>query len=388
MHRVRSIPLAEYMRLVEPTDGMPRELHPVLFGLYGEVGSVMATSKKHHREREAYVGFRNAVVEEFGDVLWYFAAIGRRLGLSVDSIFAKVCEDRTLEVGVVASDLTEWPLAVASRVKPPPALDPALLKLGTDAAALLSITAGNADKAESLMHTFAASYLGALQASGMTFGEIAYHNVAKTRGRFLQPEPSDLPSFDDDFDEDERIPARFEIRITQRKSGKSYLQWQGVFLGDPLTDNIRDPDGYRFHDVFHLAHAAVLHWSPVFRALIKHKRKSDPATDEAQDSGRAIVVEEGLTAWIFSQAKQTGFFSGRNRISFDMLKAIQQFVAGYEVEQCPLNLWESAILQGYKAFLLVREHEGGILIGDRNARTLVFEPRQEKEGDREHAHDA
>jgi hypothetical protein len=42
----------------------------------------------------------------------------------------------------------------------------------------------------------------------------------------------------------------------------------GVFIGDPLTDNIRDPDGYRFHDVFHFARAAILHWSPTFRALI------------------------------------------------------------------------------------------------------------------------
>ena len=39
------------------------------------------------------------------------------------------------------------------------------------------------------------------------------------------------------------------------------------------------------------------------RALIKHKRKSKPDYDEAQDSGRAIVVEEGLTAWIFTDPK-------------------------------------------------------------------------------------
>ena len=29
--------------------------------------------------------------------------------------------------------------------------------------------------------------------------------------------------------------------------------------------------------------------------------------DEAQDGGRAIVVEEGLTAWIFSRAKELNF---------------------------------------------------------------------------------
>ena len=139
----------------------------------------------------------------------------------------------------------------------------------------------------------------------------------------------------------------------------------GVFVGDPLTDNIHDADDYRFHDVFHFAHAAVLHWSPTFRSLIKHKRKSNPAIDEAQDSGRAIVVEEGLTAWIFSRAKVLGFFEGKKGISFDMLKTIQQFVAGYEVEQCPLKLWEDAILQGYEVFRAVRASGGGTIIGDR-----------------------
>ena len=97
----------------------------------------------------------------------------------------------------------------------------------------------------------------------------------------MKPDTEKLPRFDDIFSDDEQIPTNFEITVTQRKSGKTYLQWHGVFIGDPLTDNIRDKDGYRYHDVFHLAHAAVLHWSPVFRALIKHKRKSDPSVDEA-----------------------------------------------------------------------------------------------------------
>jgi hypothetical protein len=52
----------------------------------------------------------------------------------------------------------------------------------------------------------------------------------------------------------------------------AYFQWNGVFIGDPLTDNIADRDGYRFHDVFHFANAAILHWSPVMRALVRHKR--------------------------------------------------------------------------------------------------------------------
>lgn len=93
------------------------------------------------------------------------------------------------------------------------------------------------------------------------------------------------------------------------------MRWNGVFIGDPLSDNIADRDGYRFHDVFHFANAAVLHWSPTFRALIKHKRKSNQAVDEAQDSGRAIVIDEGLSAYIFSYAKQLDFFQEQNTVS-------------------------------------------------------------------------
>jgi hypothetical protein len=139
-----------------------------------------------------------------------------------------------------------------------------------------------------------------------------------------------------------------------------------------LTDNIKNPDGYRFHDVFHFAHAAILHWSPTFRALIKQKRKSDPVFDEAQDGGRAVVVEEGLTAWLYSYSKGLDHFDGHESVSFDVLKTIQKFVHGYEVERCPLKLWEDAIIQGYAVFRLVRENNGGIVVGDREKRTLSY----------------
>lgn len=369
-----TMPLVEYVKLVDPTDKMPPELAPVLFGLFGEVGSVMSASKKLHREKEVYVGFHDAAVEEFGDALWYVTAIARRLQIPIDQVFGDAMAPAAAhETAIAANDLEGWPLAVAKRAIPAPELDPALLRLGEAASALLSI-AGDPSDARSLLTSFATEYLRALQASGMSFAEIADHNARKTRGSFLEPDLESLPTFDAKFDEEEQIPWNFEIRVSQRKSRKSYLQWHGVFLGDPLTDNIADPDGYRFHDVFHLAHAAVLHWSPVFRALIKHKRKSVPKYDETQDSGRAIVVEEGLTAWIFSQAKNVGYFRNATRVSLDLLKAVQRFVAGYEVAECPSKLWEHAILQGYAAFLQLRDNNGGIVIGDRKRRTLTYKP--------------
>ena len=350
----RSILLQDYMQQIAPTDELPQDnLHPILLGLFGEVGSVMATAKKLHREGKGYAGYQHAMVEELGDVLWYFTTLCRRLGYQIEDVL---------------SDVTNGEGHQAS-----PSFDELLLKLGAAAAALLTLRHPD-EKSQALLRTFADQYLQAVQTSRVTFDDIVLTNTDKARGRFLEPDWTRLPTFDSSFLDEERLPLHFKIKITQRKGGQSYLQWNGVFIGDPLTDNICDPDGYRFHDVFHFAHAAILHWSPTFRALIKQKRKSDPRLDETQDGGRAIVVEEGLTAWIFSRAKHLNFFDGQDRLSFDLLKTIQQFVQGYEVENCPLKLWERTILNGYAVFREVLNRNGGIVVGDREARTITYEP--------------
>lgn len=372
----RSVLFADYAQKVEATDKkLPvDDLRPVLFGLFGEVGSIMAIAKKVRREEEAYTGYEHAVLEEFGDTLWYFAALCRRLSVSLDAIFSEAITRRQYSSALTATDSPDWPVAVTKRTTVTPELYSTLLRLGEATSALLALTP-DSPSANELLSTFADSYLQCLQAARITFGHILEYNVEKTHGRFIDADPATLPTFDHDFEEEERLPAEFEIAITLRKSGKSYLQWNGVFIGDPLTDNILDEDGYRYHDVFHLAHAAILHWSPTFRALIKHKRKSKPRIDEAQDGGRAIVVEEGLTAWIFSRAKQLDFFEDKKKgVSFDTLKTIQEFVSGYEVEACPLKLWEDAILQGYEVFRKVRDNKGGIVVGNRAGRRVAYKP--------------
>ena len=72
--------LLDYIDLNNDTGMLPqKDLLPVLNGLFREVGSVMTTSKKLYREGKAYAGYRHAVVEELGDVLWYFTALCKRL---------------------------------------------------------------------------------------------------------------------------------------------------------------------------------------------------------------------------------------------------------------------------------------------------------------------
>ena len=369
--------LPDYAEQILPTDQLPEgDLRPVLLGLFGEVGSVMATIKKLHREENAYAGYRTAVIEELGDALWYFATFCRRLGYCLEEIFGNAVTGEHYRHVVAASDTPRQPLSRISAAADLPSLDDVLLRLGGATSALLSVVEPSKET-ESLARSFADIYLQTVQIAAVPFGEIVRTNIGKSRGRFLEPDADSLPNFDTSFPREERLPDVFEIAFTQRTNGQSYLQWNGVFIGDPLTDNISENDSYRFHDVFHLAHAAILHWSPTFRALIKQKRKSDPAYDRDQDGGRAIVVEEGLTAWIFSCAKNMEYFEGQSRLSFDLLKGVQEFVRGYEVEACPLSLWERAILDGYKVFRQLRENNGGVVIGDRGTRTVCYRPLDE-----------
>jgi NTP pyrophosphatase (non-canonical NTP hydrolase) len=370
-----SVPLSDYVAQIEGTDVLgPDSLEPVLLGLYGEVGGIMSASKKNVREGSAFPGFRKAAEEEFGDTLWYFAALCRRLGFALEDVFSEASANGAYKRIGAASDYGSGALAHILVPEEAVHLDTALFDLGQSASALLKATPARDD-----LLCFAGHYLQALSGAGLDFSNIVRANIRKTRGAFLSPDPAELCDFDEGFLPEEQLPQQFRIKVSQRASGRTYLQWNDVFIGDPLTDNIADRDGYRFHDVFHFAHAAILHWSPVVRALIKHKRKSRKEYDEEQDSGRAIVVEEGLTAWIFSRAKELNFFENQTRISFGLLKTISEFVAGYEVSKCPPKLWERAILDGYDVFRQMHDAEGGWIVGDRAARTIKFEPLKEQE---------
>lgn len=371
--------LSDYAAQVAATDVLGQsDFNPVLQGLYGEVGGIMATAKKHVREQSAFPGFRKAAEEEFGDTLWYLAAVCRRLDVPLEEVFSEAANHGNFRNLGAASDIMEGAMAyIAVPVADPVSLDTTLVQLGQAAAALLGSVAP--DRAS--LVAFARAYLDAMHAAKLAFSDVARGNIRKARGAFLEPAATDLANldFDKDFGHEEQLPREFRVKVNQRGSGKSYLQWNGVFIGDPLTDNIADRDGYRFHDVFHFAYAAILHWSPVIRALIKHKRKSNSKYDEEQDSGRAIVVEEGLTAWIFSKAKELNFFENQEKVSLGILKTIAEFVSGYEVEKCPLKLWERAILDGYAVFRQMKENEGGWIVGNREQRTIVYLPLESKE---------
>lgn len=370
-----TILFSEYEDAIVDTDTLSdSKIAPILFGLFGEVGSLMSVSKKRIREKKAFKNYLRDVEEELGDILWYVAALCRRIDVSLSDIVSEALNNGNFTINLAANGSKTGPISRVVSVTNLKRINPVLLHLGEKSANLLSVKKKKPAKIRQALVEFIGVYIETVQISTIPFANIVKRNIDKTRGRFIKPSRKKLHKFDHKFPKRERIPRKFKIKIKEPKRGECYLRWRGVVIGNALSDNIRNPDKYRFHDVFHLSYAAVLHWSPTFRALIKHKRKSNKKFDETEDSGRPRLIEEGLSAYIFSHAKDLKFFKGHKRLSFGLLKDIQNFVRGYEVEKCPLYLWEDAILQGYKVFRKVRKNKGGIVIGDRKKRRLIYKP--------------
>jgi NTP pyrophosphatase (non-canonical NTP hydrolase) len=183
--------------------------------------------------------------------------------------------------------------------------------------------------------------------------------------------------FDDGFDKEERLPRQFSVTFTEKRNGKQLLvriMISDVIVGDTLTDNAHKGDGYRYHDVFHLAYAAVLGWSPVTRSILRRKRKSNKGIDEIEDGGRAIVVEEAISVLVFNEAPQRAWYREESSVDIGQLKTIIRLTAGLEVHRCTAKQWKAAILQGYSAFTQLKVHSGGRVDVDLDRQSLTYHP--------------
>ena len=361
----------DYLRVVKETDRLPKnDLSPVLHGLFGEVGGIMAAAKKIKREPDIYSGFDKVILEEFGDAFWYLCCLSLRIDVDMATVFLNMANETDLKPDIILGNGSA-PMSLNYSAQFDGDFDNALVKLGQLTGEFLSaeyLLTNSEEKTASFLTVF----FHIMELLQVDFGQVININIEKISGRFIRPENSKLPTFDYDFPEFERLPEYFEVEFVQRTPTQQAMRINGIFVGDPLTDNIEHDDGYRFHDVFHFSYAAMLHWSPTFRSLLKQKRKSDLKIDEEQDGGRAIVVEEGVAAWVFTIAKESNLFKGQKDLSFDMLKNVAQFVKGYEVERCPLILWEETIIKGFEVFRAIKANDGGKVVGSRKERTIQF----------------
>lgn len=221
----------------------------------------------------------------------------------------------------------------------------------------------------------------------MDLGEIANMNVQKVQDRWADADESLAFSFACDYYDkvlprEQQLPRRFRMKVEElirSNPPRIVVTRHGKVCGNELTDNSFDDDGYRFHDAFHFAYAAILRWSPVTRKLLRCKRRGDPRIDEVQDGGRAIVIEEGVAAFVFDYARRHKFFEGVERVDSEVLRTIKSMVSGLEVASRSARDWEKAILSGYRVWRQVRASRGGFVVCNLEARTIHFERLRRRE---------
>lgn len=403
-----------------------------IYGIASEIGSVIAAVKKRllaEGGEEIWNEPNEEIVEELGDVIWYCFSLARLVNQQKPlNIFAHDVANLRVEIGGHGER--------ASRIRS--VLDPANQAKFLQAAEnfpkktkgmtfedyqrIAFLTARTADR--TLMEVCLALLW---QLSAQLFrlklpqieldlnkaladrdtndllGEIAWHiaalasiyglemstiaekNREKVSYRLDRSNPT--PLHDQNDLETQKFPTKFDIAFVSVGKGRSQMYMGDKQLGDELTDNSYDDDGYRFHDVMHIANVAKLGWSPVLRKLMGRKRKQNAQTDEVEDGARAQIVEEAVVKIIHSEGERLAvlsrreiagqpqkLFSKSSDITFRFLKLIRNFVVDLEVSENRYWEWEEAITTGYEIFYKLRCEGQGTVSVDLDARSIEFHP--------------
>lgn len=428
--------VAQYHQFVRRTNQFiakpPREaLSIAIYGLVGEIGQLVAAVKKKVLGEGGEIGWdqpNDEIREELGDSFWYVFAAAQLANDGPFDVLASNIKNLRAEIG----GTTERARTIAAALDPQTCnafLDEAgrfpssadflfddYQKLAfktacTDGKVLIEVCLAVLWQlgAELLRPTLPPIEIDLSKnvtnrPTNVVLGEIAWHlsamaslyhlsldeviafNCTKVGFRSERGTPTVL--HDEGRDQKEQFPRCFDVSFVRVGPGRSRMYFGGKPLGDDLTDNYYSDDGYRFHDVIHLALIAHLGWSPVIRGLMKRKRKSgNDRVDEVEDGGRAQVVEELVIKAIHSegdrQAKASGccvigqptrLFPRRSLINFRLLKTLRMYVEGLEVWNNAYWEWEDAIFAGCEMFhQLCQEMQGTVRVDLANRR-LMFEP--------------
>ena len=196
---------------------------------------------------------------------------------------------------------------------------------------------------------------------GLTLSDIL--SLTQEKARFRNPQNETGPRHESK-NPNERFPDCFEVHFVNMGDAQSNMFWVEneriiAQLGDTLTDNDYDGDGYRFHDVMHVAFAVHLGWSPNLRAFMGRKRRSQKATDQVEDGGRAKILEEAVILEIHLRAEELEKYFREARkatpgspynypdaTTFGFVRRLHELCDGHEVYRNPKQDWERAIREG------------------------------------------
>ncbi|NQU62651.1 MAG: nucleotide pyrophosphohydrolase [Rhodospirillales bacterium] len=384
---------SDYQKRARKTD-QRKDIEFSTLGLALEAGNVLYTVQTHIKIADSFENYKDQLSEELGNCLWYLASLSSIFKISLADISKNsirraqlFCENEIEKKfsGTLKKDPDEvshycrW--VKQTDIKKETIIS--VLGFLGEAGSISSITKKihqencQSSKYKKDMNNEIADCLWYITSiaiiSGLSLQKILEENLERNINRWMRLGPS---VSDHKFDDDERFPRKFEVIFKEKKIKEkgiqTLMQIEGVNVGDRLTDNAYKDDGYRYHDVFHLAYAAVLGWSPVLRSLIKRKRKSDPETDEVEDGARAIIIEEAISILIYNRAQHLKFLRNTESIDGTLLRAIKEMSQDIEVKICKNKAWEQAILMGYEVFRSLRENRGGVVEVNLDERNIKY----------------
>lgn len=213
--------------------------------------------------------------------------------------------------------------------------------------------------------------------------QVLEFNLKKTQDRWadLQGSPQlelEGEFYDDEYEENEQFPREFVVEFKEGTDlkGKNCVDItvNGEKFGDPIRDNHYKDDYYRYHDVFHFSYVTVLGWSPTARGLMHKKRRSNEETNEIEDGGRAIVIDEAISALVFEHARIHNFYDGINTLDEKVLQSIHLLTQHLEVKKATAKQWEKAILAGFEVWRKMCVAKSGRVICNLHEKTMLFEP--------------
>ena len=398
----------EYQEQANRTDRQPRpekegnhhQLMMVpLMGLAGEVGELLTEHKKWLRDGESYTSFPERATEELGDLLWYLSNVATKEGFHLGEIAlsdqakasalwrfppsASMGSDSKLHHSDVELDeyqqMVDWggqrPQQPTFQGGEHDAVAPLFRLVGQTGSLLDRYGEWFQQRAdEPLPSALVKEQLGRFtwhltniaSQHRIRLEDIAHYNIDKIDRRWGPPssQREHYELFDEHYAEHERLPRKMDIMIQPDGLGRTVTLVNGNRFGDPLTDNHYEDDGYRFHDIFHLSFASTLGWSPTARALLRRKRKSNPLVDETEDGGRAMVMEEGISAFVFDYGARHNFLDGVSRLDQKLLRSIRYLTEHLEVSRRTEADWERAIVTGFQIWREVRAAGQGHICAD------------------------
>lgn len=399
-----------------------------IYGLVSEIGSVVSAVKKQKLEKADRKLVQHELREELGDIIWYCFALAEIEGIDDDDIFARELKalSKSLKGDDEQSTLLRKSLNpdkikefhqraetfpckkkgtfqefreiahLTARTESDDLVDTSLIELMSLSAQLMRPLLPKSEKdrhsqipnrpALKVLEEIAWHLAAIATVYDLSLDEIASKNIQKTQSQ--RPAAPPTSPHDENWpEENQKFPRPFEVKFLTVEKGRSRMYLDGRQLGDDLTDNSDEEDGYRFHDALHLSNIAHLGWSPVFRGLMKRKRKADSEVDEIQDGARAQIVEEAVLKMIHSEGKEIAkimypdleakdrpMFPDEVYIPFSFFKLIQRYVEGLEVDKNSFAEWRAAIRDGFRIYKDLVKHGQGTVTVDLNKREITFCP--------------